>query len=346
MNIKTNRFKELDALRGIAALMVVLFHFTMGKPQANLGFRYGTTGVDLFFIISGFVIFMSISKVKSSSEFIINRISRLYPTYWFCVTLAFCIRVIASLIGYKPNSFTFIQYLGNMTMFQYYLKMPNLDGPYWTMVIEMIFYIGILFLFHFKFLSYLKNIGLFLILIITISTALFHNFYVEKLLIYIPLFQFLPLFFAGTIFYKLYTERLELVKNYAVLAICLIAQIMMFPYVGRSNVFITHFEYAVFIVIYFVLFFLFVNGKLKFLVNKTSLFFGKISFSLYLVHEMIATHFIIPIAINNFGANFWVATFLVALPFVIGLASLITFFVEIPLSRKMKEQLYLAFPKK
>ena len=89
MENKSNRYQELDALRGIAAIMVVLFHFTMGRKEANLGFKLGTTGVDMFFIISGFVIFMSINKVKTSGEFIINRISRLYPTYWACVTFTF-----------------------------------------------------------------------------------------------------------------------------------------------------------------------------------------------------------------------------------------------------------------
>lgn len=57
--IQSNRYTELDALRGIAALMVVFFHFTMDRPQGQMGFKLGVTGVDLFFIISGFVIFMS-----------------------------------------------------------------------------------------------------------------------------------------------------------------------------------------------------------------------------------------------------------------------------------------------
>ena len=53
---KTHRYEELDALRGVASLMVVFFHFTWRRPEANLGFILGTTGVDLFFIISGFLI--------------------------------------------------------------------------------------------------------------------------------------------------------------------------------------------------------------------------------------------------------------------------------------------------
>jgi peptidoglycan/LPS O-acetylase OafA/YrhL len=90
------RFQELDALRGIAALLVVVFHFTMHRPQSELGFKYGITGVDLFFIISGFVIFMSINNVNSAKEFVVNRITRLYPTYWACVTTTYIASVIIS----------------------------------------------------------------------------------------------------------------------------------------------------------------------------------------------------------------------------------------------------------
>src|ERR1044072_9360250 len=85
----SSRIKELDALRGIAALMVVFFHYTFWRPQAKLGFNLGTTGVDLFFMISGFVIFMSLLHINQSKEFVINRISRLYPGYWACVTFTF-----------------------------------------------------------------------------------------------------------------------------------------------------------------------------------------------------------------------------------------------------------------
>src|SRR4051812_39368993 len=94
----TKRYEELDALRGIASLMVVFFHYTMGRPQADVGFVLGTTGVDLFFIISGFVIFMSLNKITRSTDFIINRVSRLYPTYWTAVTFTFVILLLDTLL--------------------------------------------------------------------------------------------------------------------------------------------------------------------------------------------------------------------------------------------------------
>ena len=75
---KKKRFQELDALRGLAALMVVFFHFTKGRNEADLGFKLGTTGVDLFFVISGFVILLSIEHIEKSGQFIINRIRLIY----------------------------------------------------------------------------------------------------------------------------------------------------------------------------------------------------------------------------------------------------------------------------
>ena len=149
MENNSNRFQELDALRGIAALIVVLFHFTMDREAANLGFKIGITGVDLFFIISGFVIYMSLTKVKTSKDFIINRVSRLYPTYWVCVTIATLVALPLVNTVYQYDKIPLSQYVANMTMFQHYFKIRNIDGPYWTMIVEMVFYIGILLLFHF-----------------------------------------------------------------------------------------------------------------------------------------------------------------------------------------------------
>ena len=55
-----DRDNVLDALRGIAAVMVVMFHLTIASGEPNYGLHLGVTGVDLFFIISGFVIFIRI----------------------------------------------------------------------------------------------------------------------------------------------------------------------------------------------------------------------------------------------------------------------------------------------
>ncbi len=343
--IQSNRFQELDALRGIAALMVVFFHFTIGRPEAKLGFKLGTTGVDLFFIISGFVIFMSLTKVKTSVDFIINRVSRLYPTYWVSVTFTFVLILIASI--YKDDGLlktNIIHYLGNMTMFQFYLRIPNLDGPYWTMIIEMIFYIGILLLFHFKQLKYLNIIGITLsILVVILGLFFYNNPIIKNSLAFIPLLKYIPLFFAGTVFYKIYSFKNQLFENYLILLLCLICQILLFNCLGKSHDFINQKEYAIMIILYFGLFTLFVNDKLSFIVSKGTLFLGKISFALYLIHQYISIHLIIPYFTEELMVNFWIVSLFISLPVVIILASIITYYIEVPFSKKMKEKLKSKF---
>ncbi len=66
----SGRNLELDALRGIAALMVMFFHFSMNRPECQMGLKFGVAGVNLFFMISGFVIFKSIENLNKSSDFL------------------------------------------------------------------------------------------------------------------------------------------------------------------------------------------------------------------------------------------------------------------------------------
>lgn len=333
------RIEELDALRGIAALIVVFFHFTMGRPEANIGFKYGTTGVDLFFIISGFVIFMSLTKVNNSVDFIINRVSRLYPTYWASVTFTFLLICIVSIIG-NVGKINFIHYLGNMTMFEFYLNMPYLDGAYWTMIIEMLFYCSILILFHFKKINYLNIIGISLSITVVVLTHCFYQNYslVQFLIKWIPLLQFIPLFFAGTLFYNIFEKNTKLFQNYSLILICLICQIFLFDYAGSYNRFLNHFEYSIMLIIHFTIFVLFVNNKLKWIVNKYTLYLGKISFALYLTHQFLSLSFIIPFLTNRLNVNLYV-TFFIALVSIILVASFITFYIEIPMGKKMKAKL-------
>lgn len=341
MNKLPYRYKELDALRGVAALLVVLFHFTMNRSEANWGFKYGTTGVDLFFIISGFVIFMSLEKVHTSKEFIINRISRLYPTYWACVTFTFTLIIITSILS--RAQIPFIQYIGNMSMFQYYLRIPSLEDPYWTMIVEMLFYIGVLFLFHYKLLKHIVPIGLAAALsAVAISTFLPFSL-IRIIFRLIPLLEFSPLFLAGIIFYKIHTGKNRQFFYFSILITCLICQIVLYKYAGRSRFYVSQTEYAAILSFYFLLFVLLVNGKLTFIVSAVSLFLGKISFVLYLIHQKISCDIIIPFLTEKYDLNFWTASIFISLPIVIGLAAIITYYIEVPLSQKMKEKLRTAF---
>lgn len=146
MNVK--RLNELDGLRGIAALIVVFYHYITRYDQlyghsfnVPVLFELGRFGVHLFFIISGFVIYWSISKIENPLDFIWSRFSRLYPPFWVALILTFLIVSILSLPNREVGSSTFIL---NFLMFHEYLGIKHVDGVYWTLTIELSFYFWIL----------------------------------------------------------------------------------------------------------------------------------------------------------------------------------------------------------
>src|SRR5262245_3655062 len=77
------RFEELDVLRGVAAMAVVIFHYSGHATRYLTGFPFhfklGEHGVQLFFAISGFVIFMTLENTQRLRDFVVSRFSRLYP---------------------------------------------------------------------------------------------------------------------------------------------------------------------------------------------------------------------------------------------------------------------------
>ena len=91
---RPERLPGLDALRGVAALAVVAFHFTtrfgivFGHPERlTYGVPWGQRGVELFFVISGFAIELSLARACGAGHFLRARLVRLYPTFWAAVLL-------------------------------------------------------------------------------------------------------------------------------------------------------------------------------------------------------------------------------------------------------------------
>ncbi|MDP9126755.1 MAG: acyltransferase [Pseudomonadota bacterium] len=138
------RIIELDALRGLAAFAVLLYHFTSVYPRliAQEGFPgipqvwCGYFGVELFFMISGFVVFFTAQRAHTTASFAVSRFARLYPAYWVAVLLATLIQVLQG--ADLPQLFR--QMMINLTMLQTFIGVKNLDGSYWTLAFELSFY--------------------------------------------------------------------------------------------------------------------------------------------------------------------------------------------------------------
>jgi peptidoglycan/LPS O-acetylase OafA/YrhL len=332
------RFLELDALRGIAVMFVVCFHLTMGHDSAKF-FNLGVTGVDLFFVISGFVILLTLEKVNQWQDFVVSRFSRLYPTYCFCVTLTAGMMVVKSIVsGGRLGGVSIGQYLANMTMFQLYLGVPDIDGSYWTMIVEMIFYIFMFSVFLLKKLPKIERIGLFMLVpVILYHLTLNTQYHIvhQALGRYLPLINHFPLFFAGILVYKIKFDRSTFLRHLGIV-VCFMIQYQLFFDGGKSRFFIEQPAYGAMLLFYLLLVFLYTNNQLSFIVNRASLFMGNISYSLYLLHQFLALEVIMPVAMKYAHVNFWVAGLGIALPITIVVATLINQYVEKPMTRRIR----------
>jgi len=142
------RIVELDALRGIAALSVMAYHFTSvyprlisHRPFADVPQIWcGYFGVELFFMISGFVIFFSAQRAPSMLDFALSRFARLFPAYWAAVLLAAALHWGT---GDGAGSALLFQTTVNLTMLQTFFGVKNLDESYWTLALELSFYLWI-----------------------------------------------------------------------------------------------------------------------------------------------------------------------------------------------------------
>lgn len=113
----THELKTLTSVRGIAAWLVVLFHIRAsihGLPELGLTIlSKGYLAVDFFFLLSGFVIWMSYSQrlreggVGATAEFLRRRIARIWPLHVFVLGVAVAIAVAMAMTGREPEHFPF-----------------------------------------------------------------------------------------------------------------------------------------------------------------------------------------------------------------------------------------------
>jgi peptidoglycan/LPS O-acetylase OafA/YrhL len=212
----SQRLAFLDALRGIAALLVLVSH--MGGQlsptfQNTLKeFNIGHVGVVVFFLCSGYIIPVSLERTNSLRVFWVRRFFRLYPLYW------------ASLLGAVIlTGYTSIDtVLANATMLQFFMGFPHVNGLYWTLTLELIFYALISFLFFAKLYRHTEWIALILILAARLTEGLYPAL-TGGLLIAVPVGCYLAIMWAGTIIYRAQHGEIRPLRAWLLLILILIA---------------------------------------------------------------------------------------------------------------------------
>ena len=150
-------FRFVDALRGIAAFWVVLFHAQEGGHIPHLVevlpswlvtvvFKWGRLGVPIFFVLSGFVIAHSLRKgtidLSFFSRFTLRRLCRLSPPYYASIAIT----VAISLLGAKIRGGSFSipsgpAVVAHLLYLQDILGFDPINSIYWTLCLEIQFYL-------------------------------------------------------------------------------------------------------------------------------------------------------------------------------------------------------------
>src|SRR4051812_22670522 len=140
----STRYVGLDTLRGIAVVRIILYHFTTryhelyglhGSPLWEM--KRTDFAIPMFFVISGFVIPLALSRCRTVGEFAFLRVTRLYPAFWTCVAITFTVLAVWHLPGRDVSASSALL---NLTMLPELLGAPWVDGVYWTLQVELAFY--------------------------------------------------------------------------------------------------------------------------------------------------------------------------------------------------------------
>jgi len=301
----TEKYGWVNALRGYAILLVILIHssqqLSVSKTMQLLT-HTGDVGVQLFFIMSSFTLFLSYSKRKERETlyvkraFFIRRFFRIAPYYY----LAGMIYIIFALVTVKKVNVLYL--IANYT-FTNGIIIPAINyipPGGWSVGVEMLFYLTIPFLY--KYVDTLKKAIITLVIAIVLSNGinLFAYYLIENYTkydwiairgwyLYFWLPNQFPLFIYGIILFFIFKKNNIGRKTGLVLLLSSIVLLILLMFYPFSNSYPNYFfqrEY-----VYGFVFLLFALGlyfsQSKILTNKVIQKIGIVSFSMYLNHFII-----------------------------------------------------------
>lgn len=306
----SHRLTALDGLRGVAILLVMGFHYfyhlesvyykstlyPYGETFSDIViFKYGYMGVELFFIISGFVIAMTLESSKSLFDFVIRRFVRIWPALIVSAIITFF------LLNWSDSPFALTRrqfwpnFLPSLTLTPTALwsglfpKVDFVTGVYWSLVVEMRFYmIAVILFWLFARQNLARNLVIFTVLIY-VARALLRRWLPGYNGVYDGLFipDYMPWFAAGAVFYELYKERLAKGTALVMLSVAyaLIARIgLNYTPIGRAPP-----ASSGFALVFLILFWFLATkpASMRIFEIRPLVWIGECSYSIYLYHYAV-----------------------------------------------------------
>ena len=340
----THRLEVLDGIRFLAAAYVVLFHFSAGDRSSWHGpsrelfaplfhvATYGWLGVELFFMISGFVICLS-AWGKSVGEFAISRFVRLYPAYWFAILLTTAVLLVDQS---RAHALSWSQILTNLTMTESYARVPGVDPSYWTLAVELNFYLLVAVTLVWRGFTYKRvvtfcAVWLALSLLDAVTDSYWYGLVVQPL--------YVPFFVAGIVLYLMHRFGPSLAL-WTLLACCWACA--MYRLIDRtavqhpSGVTLNYWVSAAIVSTFFVLLTLIALHKLTAVRGRWLVTAGALTYPLYLLHQQIGETLIRSLDHRVPSWVLLVGVFAVMLV----LSWLVQHYAERPLARRVRTALH------
>ena len=220
--MQRDRIAYLDGLRAVAIALVLLHHYLSrwtypiepinlypyGDAFASFALaKYGYFGVQLFFVISGFVITLTLTHCSTALEFTIRRFARLWPTMALCSVLTW---LVVPLIPGAPFTISARNFLPSMTfiepsVFSYLSRSGGfdwMDGAYWSLWVEVRFYFWMAVLYFVSPRRFASTVAAFSIVVLGAYTVALCFQMTKVLLLLKGIFiaQHLPWFLLGIAF--------------------------------------------------------------------------------------------------------------------------------------------------
>ena len=332
------RILELDALRAIAAINLVLFHLTWVYAEkygytSGLGFRwaFGAYGVEMFFILSGFVNSMSLLRRKKPADFVAARMIRVVPVFLLVIVANVWILQLAPMNQIVSTS----QFLANLTLLPRIFGYECVDPVMWTLQIEMMFYVTLVVMFKVGALDrYFRGWGILLAMSVVFcplldSLALAHDgsswFAMATAIRRLMLLDFVPLFAIGFLLYMIKTGVGKKWQN--VLGIVAAASVFHLIDHGKHNPVATALIIGLVTACAY--------GRVPVLRVKPLVYISTISYAVYLCHNNLGCVIIHRLDMAGVPP---VACFVIALAFTFSVAVIVTHRIEQPITNFLRER--------
>jgi peptidoglycan/LPS O-acetylase OafA/YrhL len=334
-----HRIALLDALRLLAALIVVCFHWLFRGPatgdqitqilETNNIAMYGYIGVDWFFIISGFVIAWT-AEGRTALQFALARFTRIYPALLTCMTLTFI-----GTLCFQPHftSANIKDWCANLIIFAPAFGSKLMDGAYWSIIVELIFYAWVfVFLLGGLFDKHRRALAIAWLVIALINQQLLHS----GMLRLVAATEFAPWFIMGMMLHDMWKRSVGIIPlvimTVAFFASCmtLLDQLVVFAKdYGQSP------NHAIVLIINaiglaLVIACIQIAPKRREWARLASLA-GALSYPLYLLHQHLGYMLIDRLA-PNYGAPL---ALLMTFATITGTASIVAFLIEPKLRQKI-----------